>query len=122
MDISYTSQKEMGTLKTRKELIMKDYKFCYPHEYNEEKFYFENGQKNTIVISAETPEEAMETLLSCVSYEYEDEVLECYAEEIDWESYNAPHYYVYWSVADGHFSESEPQKLSEKRVVHKARR
>lgn len=82
----------------------------------------ENGQENTIVISAETPEEAMETLLSCVSYEYEDEVLECYAEEIDWESYNAPHYYVYWSVADGHFSESEPQKLSEKRVVHKARR
>lgn len=75
---------------------MKDYQFIYPHEHGEEKFYFEDGEENTIVVSAENAEKAKEKLLALVSYEYEEEVEQCSAEEIDWDSYFAPDHFVKW--------------------------
>ena len=75
---------------------MKDYQFVYPHNYGEEKFYFEDSNENTIVIEAETPEEAKEKLMIMVDADYETEAEQCEPEEIDWDGYKAPHYFVKW--------------------------
>lgn len=80
----------------RKGTTMKEYQFIYPHKYGEEKFYFEDGEENIVVISAENAEKAKEKLLALVSFEYEEEAKQCSAEEIDWDSYSAPHYFVKW--------------------------
>lgn len=90
---------------------MKDYQFVYPYEYGEEKFYFEDGQENTVVISADTPEEAKNQLLRMVDYDYEEEAESCTAVEIDWNGdCGYPHYFSYWKIENGKYIYGEPQR------------
>lgn len=93
---------------------MKDYQFVYPYEYGEEKFYFEDGRENNVVISADTPEEAKNQLLRMVDYDYEEEAESCTAVEIDWDGRcngrHYPHYFSYWKIEDGEYIYGEPQE------------
>lgn len=93
---------------------MKDYQFVYPYNYGEEKFYFEDGQENVVVISAENGNEAKEKLLKMVDGDYEEEAESCAAVEINWDGrwngHHYPHYFSYWKIEDSEYIYGEPQK------------
>lgn len=80
---------------------MKKYAFVNQENYGAEKFYFEDGEENAVVIPAESHDEAKEKLMALVTDE-------CEAGAETYESMELPDdksvypfmYYVEWDVAE----------------------
>lgn len=66
---------------------------------NGERFYFENGEENVVVVSADSPEEAMNRMMSCISAEYEEEARNQIVDELPNDTADYPFlYFVEWDV------------------------
>lgn len=62
---------------------MNKFAFFKQDGYGAEKFYFEDGEENTVIIAAESDAEAEEKLLAAVDEGFADEARKYLAEEVD---------------------------------------
>ena len=77
---------------------MKKYYAFYTVSDGGEKFYFENGKEATVVVMAETDEEARDRFLQCIDNDYMSEAKEQLIEEFDSPEDFSFYIFVEWDI------------------------